>query len=955
MKNKMDLRGEWSFCLDGEKRGLEERYWERAYTDTICLPSTTAYARKGSRSEARETGYLTEPYHFEGYAWYSRELELSGEQLASIATLRLERTRISYVYIDGQYVGRQDSFACAHTYDLTAYLTKSRHRLTVMVSNVDYATPGGHMTSPDTQTNWNGILGEISLTFEPQLVISGLQVYASAENREVRVSYRTTCNKKGLNGRADGEEAFPVCAELVCRAVHTEQESAGDGELLFRKRMELDAAAEGIKEITIAIGQEQELLLWNEYTPQLYRLCVSVGESRAETMFGFRDLHTRGRQFYLNDLEIMLRGKHDGMIFPLTGFAPMEKEQWKEVFATAKQYGINHYRFHTCCPPEAAFAAADEMGMYLAPELPFWGTVAGEQETDEEKRGRSYLLEEGFRILEQFGNHPSFVIFSLGNELWGSKQVLNEILGSYKAKDDRHWYVQGSNNFQWFPEILEQDDFFCGVRFTKERRFRGSYAMCDAPQGHVQTDEPESCYTYDDAICPQQQTGNADAAGEVEIQYQTGVRRVKVEQGEEVIPQIPVVSHEIGQYEIYPDFGEISKYQGVLQPENLKIFRERLAEQGMLHMADAFFHASGQLAVACYKRELETAFRSRELSGFQLLDLQDFTGQGTALVGILNAFMENKGLITAEKWREFCNDRVLLLSFPTYIYRAGEQFAYEIQLCNMRPEQEQPVTVTVQICDRAAGKCVAEQSHDGMLELTRWKSFGSGTLTLPQSTQPQILTVSVSMTGAQMTERVSNHYDIYVYPETAGMQNPENVVVTGDAQEMLDALAEGRGVLFFGESLQEESSVPGTYCTDFWCYPMFSSISESMGKPLPVGTMGLCMEKEHPALAQFPNDGCTSPQWWKLIEGTKLVVMDGLEADPMIWMIDNFGRNHKLGMVYEAKVGKGKLLVCQRDLRQMESPEAQWFYRSLLSYVSSEAFSPQQEIEAAWLTQRYGA
>ena len=943
MGKKIDLSGEWSFRLDAAKRGIEDGFFRQGLEDSICLPTTTAQACKGARSAARETGYLTEPYHFEGYAWFAKELELTEEQIGSIAVLKLERTRISHVWIDDRYAGKQDSFACAHSYDLTGYLTKAKHRLTVMVSNVDYATPGGHMTSPDTQTNWNGILGEISLTFEPEVRISDLTVSASAEKRHLDISYTTKC--------CAAEKKRTL--QIVCERLEQGAENV-PAEVLLSCEAPVDLTADGRRQILIEIPKEREIRLWNEYTPNCYRVTLRIDAGQAETIVGFRDLHTRERSFYLNDLQIMLRGKHDGLIFPLTGYAPMDKAQWREVFSTAKEYGVNHYRFHTCCPPEAAFAAADEMGIYLAPELPFWGTVAGENETEAEKAGRAYLLEEGFRILREFGNHPSFLIFSLGNELWGSKQVLDEILGKYKARDARHWYVQGSNNFQWFPEVLPHDDFFCGVRFTKERRFRGSYAMCDAPQGHVQVTEPENCYSYDPVICPQTAADAGNGTEEVEIQYQTGVRKVTVEKGEEVIPHVPVVSHEIGQYEFYPDYREIEKYTGVLQPENLRIFRERLEEKGMLEKADDFFRASGHLAIECYKRELETAFRSRELSGFQLLDLQDLTGQGTALVGILNAFMENKGLIRAKEWREFCNDRVIQLCFPRYVYRAGETFAFDALLCSMRPEPEHKAAILVQLADRDSGEVLQEIRLDSSVEFTRWKNCGSGSLHIPSSERPKIMTVTVNVIGEGIPEgSLTNHYDIYVYPDVARMDGADGVLVTAQPEEMLAALRDGKKVLFFGGSLRDEATVPGTYCTDFWCYPMFASISESMGKPLPIGTMGLCMEKTHPALSLFPNDGCTTPQWWKIVTDTRIAVLDELEIEPIVWMIDNFERNHRLGLLYEARVGAGSLLVCQADLSAKDCPEADWLYNSLLSYMQSDAFAPKGEIAEKWLAGNY--
>lgn len=977
MAMTIDLHGEWEFCLDADKVGIEKKYYGQALDDTIILPTTTAEAKKGIRGDAKETGYLTETYYFEGYAWYSRMLEIPEVHVGDLAQLVIERTRISYVWLDDRFVGTQDSFAVAHKYDLTEYLTGMSHRLTIMVSNVDYKTPGGHMTSPDTQTNWNGMLGRIALEFEPVVRVENLCVTACAESRSLEVRFDTKFSSAFLkgSGASAGKQkiAENIRAHIECCPVECK-------ETLAETDMELELPLQGgIAEHTlqIAIPAEKEIALWNEYTPNLYEVTVSIvrdGQyimTQISEIIGFRDLSTQGRTFYLNDLPVMLRGKHDGMIFPLTGYAPMDKASWKRLFGIAQEYGINHYRFHTCCPPEAAFAAADEMGIYLAPELPFWGTVAGEQESDDERAAREWLLLEGFRILRAFGNHPSFVIFSLGNELWGNQEVLNDILGQYKAVDSRHWYVQGSNNFQFSPVILENDDFFSGVRFAKERLFRGSYAMCDAPQGHIQVNMPDNCHSYDEFICPDniaQIAGAEQTEGEIEIQYGTGTKKVRAQAGDELIPHVPVVSHEIGQYEVYPDYTEIEKYTGVLQPENLRIFRQRLEEKGMLHMAERFFRASGHLAVDCYKRELETAFRSRELSGFQLLDLQDFTGQGTALVGILNAFMENKGLVSAQEWRQFCNDRVIMLSFPTYVYQASGQFAYEILLCDMRPDEETPVDITVELAECCGERLVDVlvcATHKSTLELTRLKSCGHGSLTLPDCTEPKKYRVTVRVTecGENATrgsngvpERdLSNHYDIYVYPAVSKRKLPgaSNVLVTADKSQMLDALHAGKKVLYFGSSIKEEMSIEGTYCTDFWCYPMFASISESMGRPLPVGTMGLCMDESHPMFTQFPTDGCTTPQWWRIVTDTRIAILDEQPVEPLIWMIDNFGRNHKLGMVYEAKVGGGSLLVCQSNLLGMDSPEVNWFYNSLLTYTESNDFKPQQTIESKWLDSVY--
>ena len=200
-----------------------------------------------------------------------------------------------------------------------------------------------------------------------------------------------------------------------------------------------------------------------------------------------------------------------------------------------------------------------------------------------------------------------------------------------------------------------------------------------------------------------------------------------------------------------------------------------------------------------------------------------------------------------------------------------------------------------------------------------------------------------------------NHYDLYAYPaakkRTQAGQTP--VTVTDDAKRMMECLRAGERVLFFGSSIGEIYSMEGTYCTDFWCYPMFASISESMGKPLPIGTMGLYMDREHPVFAQFPTEGFTTPQWWRIVTGARVAVLDGQPVEPLVWMIDHFSRNHKLGLVYEAKVGAGSLLVCQADLLSQDCPEVNRFYDSLLAYAESEHFTPQARIEEAWLVKVY--
>jgi hypothetical protein len=791
------------------------------------------------------------------------------------------------------------------------------------------------MTSRDTQTNWNGITGRIELQFHGSAYLDDVQVYPEPRDKAVTIRAKVVGQPEGM-------------LTVSAAAVH-----GGSSH-----RAAPVSYTVSTSELSIRYELGDGALLWSEFEPNVYTLTLALdnGGGMADTVevpFGLREFTADGDKFAINGRKTFLRGKHDGLIFPLTGFAPTTVEEWLDVLGTAKSYGINHYRFHTCCPPEAAFTAADMLGVYMEPELPFWGTITEEGEANHNQAEQDYLIEEGFRILRAFGNHPSFVMMSLGNELWGSKATLNRILQAYKAYDGRHLYTQGSNNFQFVPVILEEEDFFTGVRFSRDRLFRGSYAMCDAPLGHVQTDRPGTMKDYDEQIVPGRVTADegqeaAGGDGTIQIQYGTEARTVKAEAaGEELIPHVPVLSHEIGQYAMYPRYEEIEKYEGPLKARNFEVFRERLEAKGMGHLADRFFKSSGKLAVACYKEELEAAFRSKRLAGFQLLDLQDFSGQGTALVGILDAFMDSKGLISPEEWRGFCSDAVLLGRFERYNYVAGERFSAAVELAYYRPIPLGSLQLEWKL---AAG---ATELARGMIESTAAEDANAVDIGMVELAMPEVaamtkVTLSLAIAGTD----IAQSYDLWIYPKDATADLSGLHLFEALSEEAVALLERGENVLFMPkpDGLSPAHSIEGTYCTDFWCYPMFRSISESMNKPVPVGTLGLLIDEKHPALDAFPSESHSTYPWWSIVMHSRSFILDDMpkELQPIVQTIDNFERNHKLGLLFECRVGKGSLLVCAVDRESAEStPEGRQFLHSLARYVRSESFAPTVELEAA--------
>lgn len=924
---EFNLNGKWNLILDKEKKGIQNKYFEcGTWEDFIELPGTISEQKKGIENHEKNEGFLTDPYKFEGFVWFEKKISIQNYDCTKDYFLIMERTRISSVWIDGTFVGTFDSLCSSHKYNISKF-AKESFKLTIMISNVDYPTKGGHMTSPDTQTNWIGITGKFCILEESKIKLSNIQL---------RANFKDSAEKELIiNATLEGSDKEQVLFET---------------QDLFSQEKTLEKG-----ENSIIIKLPKNTILWDEFNPHLYQLKIQIKnqeENQTVLNYGIRNFATKNNHFEINNQRIFLRGKHDGMIFPKTGYAPTDVESWLKVMKTAKEYGINHYRFHTCCPPKAAFEAADILGIYMEPELPFWGTIQGKDEEGFNEAEQNYLISEGFRILEEFGNHPSFCMMSLGNELWGNQDRLEEILANYKAYDSRHLYTSGSNNFQFWPRTSPSEDFFVGVRFDKDSLFRGSYAQCDAPLGFVQTKEPNTTHDYD-KFWNNEDSNSSDNATEqeIEIQYGTGVKKVKTNAAaSHFLPEKPVLSHEIGQYCMFPDFSEIQKYTGVLKPRNYEVFKERLTAKGMINQAQNFFRDSSRLAVQCYKMELEAAFRSKELSGFQILDLQDFTGQGTAVVGVLDSFMESKGIVTGNQWKSFCDDAVILAKLNKFVYENKENLNCQIIVSNYSNESFKDGILWAYLIDGETDEIIEEDSFVIPSDDKEPVFVGNFNYTFKNINQYKKYNLVLYL-NTKTNREIFNNYIIHCYPskdeEIANvleiLKSQEQIeykgiIITKNSLIAKEANKNGKKVLLIPDSIDDDlpgfeknqkvQTVEGTYCTDFWCYPMFRSISESMNKKVPVGTLGLTIDNKNSIFNDFPTDTFTTPKWYNIISNSTCVNVENTNIKPIIQMIDNFERNWKLALVYKEE----NILVCTSNLQNCaEKPEVISFAKSLIN------------------------
>ena len=516
-RQRMDLQGKWAFKLDVRGKGEESGFATAPFAEEVMLPGTTDTNRKGFRpTRTDETTYLTRLHAYVGRAWYKKVVDIPESWKNKVVTLTLERTKPTRVWVDGKEAGSRDGISVRQVYDLCRFLTSGRHEIAVRVDNGESVPPellgSSHAYTESTQTNWNGIIGDIFLEAKEPLHLAGVQVYPDAEKKSVRLKVRLA-SPEDIRNRM----------RLEVRA------TAWNTEKAHRARPLKFGLRKGKAEYDFDFPLGEEALLWSEYDPALYRLEVELpGYDRLSVDFGLRDFRAEGKHFAINGMTTFLRGKHDACVFPLTGHTAMDVETWRHYFRVAKSYGINHYRFHSWCPPEACFEAADIEGIYLQAELPFWGWM-GKDNT----RLISYLREEGLRIQQEYGHHASFVMFALGNELSGDFEVMQSLVDTFRQADHRHLYAYGSNNYLGFKGQLPGEDYLVTCRIGGEKpqsldtHVRGSFSFADAYDGgYLNHTYPNTAMDFSEAVA---------RAG------------------------VPVVSHETGQFQVYPDYREIAK------------------------------------------------------------------------------------------------------------------------------------------------------------------------------------------------------------------------------------------------------------------------------------------------------------------------------------------------------------------------------------------------------------
>ncbi|MBN1482112.1 glycoside hydrolase [candidate division KSB1 bacterium] len=908
-QNSISLAGQWFIKLDRQDVGIEEEWFDQTFTESVQLPGALqaqGYGEKpnlntpwigGSGVEkfdlphyAKYAPYITDedykhPFwltpdkYYRGVAWYQKEIDIPKVWEGDRILLTLERCHWeTTVYLDDHKIGSDSSLVTPHVYDLSRVTSPGKHLLSIRVNNdlILNVGPNSHSVSDHTQSNWNGFVGDILLRASSSVYIADVKIFPDIVTKSARVRIKVRdINDRDVKGR------------LILQLESSSEVKA--------QQRDIDVQSGETIEMDYPMGEDVKL--WDEFAANLYTMTVQLatnhGTDEKKVQFGMREFKATGTRFEINGRPVFLRGTLDCCIFPKTGYPPTDPVEWERIFATLKKHGLNHMRFHSWCPPNAAFVAADKIGFYLHVEGPSWanqGASLGENRPIDR-----FIYSETRRILDEYGNHPSFVLYAYGNEPAGQNQnkFLGEFVNYWREQDPRRLYTSAAG----WPMIPEND-----YHVTPAPRIQ---QWGQGLNSIINAQPPQTSYDWRDFVSSQ---------------------------------SIPVVGHEIGQWCVYPNFAEMSKYSGYLKPKNFEIFYDLLKRNHMDDQAHDFFMASGTLQALCYKAEIEAALRTPGFAGFQLLDIHDFPGQGTALVGILDPFYESKPYISAEAFRQFCGITVPLARLQKRLYTRSELFEAELEVAHFgaAPITDAEISWSVKAED---GTIQQQGQFSSTIAIDNCQKIGSIKMMLAKIAAPQKLTLQVTV-----ADHGYNTWDFWVYPDEIDLNTQDILITNVLSNEVIDKLLNGANVLLnlFGKIREGKGAeVAIGFSSVFWNTAWTSDQAPH--------TLGILCDPQHPVFADFPTEYHSNWQWWDIIHSSQAMILDDLPPAlrPIIQPIDTWFYARRLGLLFEAHVGQGKIVVCSIDFaKDLESRLAsRQLYAGLLAYMHSDKFAPKHSLE----------
>ncbi len=725
--------------------------------------------------------------------------------------------------------------------------------------------------SDETQTNWNGVTGYLRLRAERADFISSVRVYPRGERVEILVE---------LNLSREQEGVVRVSSPVLAQAA----------EIPF-------CGKNGLCKVRCSAPLRPDAARWDLESGILHTLTAEAEGMESRTVrFGIRDFCAHNGRMTLNGRRIFLRGETNCAAFPETGYIPTDVSSWKKILETYRSYGVNCVRFHSHCPPEAAFTAADEAGMLMQPELSHWDP----EHAFAAAESRQYYAAEARQILRRLANHPSFVMLTFGNELQYAEadwDFVTGLLREMRETDPTRLYADGSNPFYGAKGPNPAADFYT----SSDDRGRMLRATSADFRGWLNREIPDACRDYSAEM--------------------TALRQVS---------GMPVFTFEVGQYEVLPDFGEIEMYQGVTSPENLIHMRKKMRAAGLEKSWERMVNASGENSLQCYRAEVEAALRTEELSGISLLSLQDFPGQGTALVGMMNAHLVPKSgdFAKPERFAAFFRDVLPLALLPRYVFTAGEDLSFSVRIANYGREDLEGM-LAWSLCGKGfsvSGEGRFLRVPAGML--SKKEEIKSR---LPDLAEAARLTLEISFCGNR------NEYPLWVYPDAEPVC-PADVlecrVLDGKARAFLAA----GGKVFLAPDSTEEAlprSVQAQFSPDFWSVCTF---------PTQSGCMGQLIDAEHPLFRGFPTDDYSSWQWHPMACQRAMLLPRRMKA--IVAEMDSCAQLRPMAQLLECRCGRGRLMISSLGLHSLpQTPNVRALRKAIYDYMDSGLFRPEEELD----------
>jgi hypothetical protein len=458
---------------------------------------------------------------------------------------------------------------------------------------------------------------------------------------------------------------------------------------------------------------------------------------------------------------------------------------------------LNAVRFHSWCPPEAAFTAADEVGIYLQPEVDEWCSFTTlKQDT--------FFRKESARILKKYGNHPSFVMMALGNERSADSSMLYNLVNHWE-KDTRRVYTGKTAG----NPVLNNFQYYNGGQFGPIRiRYHKGWP-------------PIPSSTLFNTLPPQ-----------TSIDWRKGVAAYNK----------PLVAHEIGQRCAYPDvINEPEKYTGLLKAAYLDIARDQLTKRGMLKQVPDFVRASGLWQIQLYKEEIEASMRTPGLGGFNLLSLEDFPGQSTAPVGLLDVFYDKKPYVTPERFRHFCSPVVLLARMKKRVWENNETFSAGIELYNFGEGVFKPNNIICEIKDTSGHTVFWKNFQGKTFPLGNNLKIGKISFDLQKIKAPAKYTLYVSAVGTG----ISNKWNFWVFPQKVDPIDTSSIIIAHAFNDKVQQeLEEGSTVLLLPDTAAIKGSLPICFTGFYWTAFGLNGGESSAG--------GMLCSPSHPVFKYFP-------------------------------------------------------------------------------------------------------